>query len=62
MGRGDKKSKKGKIWKGSYGKSRNRVAIRTRLKRLHSTKRAAVTIGGETKAKPARRTARKKDA
>lgn len=24
MGRGDKKSKKGKIWRGSYGKTRNK--------------------------------------
>ena len=25
MGRGDKKTKKGKIWKGSYGNSRKRA-------------------------------------
>lgn len=62
MGRGDKKSKKGKIWKGSYGKSRSRNAIRTRLKRLHSTKREAVTLGGETKAKTVRKPSRKKEA
>ncbi len=40
MGRGDKKSKKGKRSKGSFGVSRNRAAIRARLKRWRSTKSA----------------------
>ena len=61
MGRGDKKSKKGKIWKGSYGKSRNKNAIKKRLKRLASVKKAVVSTG-ETKAKVTRRApAKKKD-
>ena len=29
MGKGDKKTKKGKIWKGSYGNSRKRKANKT---------------------------------
>jgi 30S ribosomal protein S31 len=29
MGRGDKKTKKGKIFKGSFGKTRKRVAKKT---------------------------------
>ena len=42
MGRGDKKSKKGKRSKGSFGVSRNRAAIRARLKRSASLKKANV--------------------
>ena len=33
MGKGDRKSRKGKRWKGSFGVSRNRKAIKARLKR-----------------------------
>ncbi len=33
MGKGDKKSKKGKRWMGSYGNSRKRASIKARLKR-----------------------------
>jgi len=57
MGKGDKKSKKGKIFKGSYGVSRNRKAIQVRLKRIKS--RPAAPVAEKPKAK---RTARKKDA
>ena len=60
MGKGDKKSKKGKIWRDSYGKSRNRNKIKNRLKRLASTKREAVTIG-EEKPKATRRAPKKKE-
>ncbi len=56
MGKGDKKSKKGKIAKGSYGNTRNRKAIRTRLKRRASQKPVATVEGA---AKP-KKTARKK--
>jgi ribosomal small subunit protein bTHX len=38
MGKGDKKSKKGKISKGSYGNSRKRKAIKAKLKRSMSRK------------------------
>lgn len=59
MGKGDKKSKKGKIWKGSYGVSRNKKAIKLRLKRVHS--RPAAPAASEEKPK-AKRTPRKKEA
>lgn len=41
MGRGDKKSRKGKIWKGSFGNSRLKKKIKERLKRLMSAPKAA---------------------
>ncbi|MEI9921825.1 MAG: 30S ribosomal protein THX [Bacteroidota bacterium] len=56
MGRGDKKSKKGKRTKGSYGVSRNRKAIKARLKRAASKKNEAA---GATPSKP-RRVVKKK--
>jgi ribosomal small subunit protein bTHX len=61
MGRGDKKSKKGKRWKGSYGVSRNKSAIKARLKRNTSTKKAEGPVAAtvEAPAKP-RRTVKKK--
>jgi ribosomal small subunit protein bTHX len=37
MGKGDKKSKKGKIAKVSYGNSRKKNAIKARLKKKAST-------------------------
>jgi len=51
MGRGDKKSKKGKRWKGSYGVTRNKKAIKTRLKRTASKKATAVAAEAAPKAK-----------
>jgi ribosomal small subunit protein bTHX len=58
MGKGDKKSKKGKRTIGSYGVSRNRNKIKARLKRRASVKVAATAVvEGEPKAK---RTPRKK--
>ncbi len=44
MGRGDKKTKKGKISIGSYGVSRNKKAIKARLKREISAKPVAVVV------------------
>lgn len=38
MGKGDKKSKRGKRWRNSYGVSRNRKAIKARLKRSAAKK------------------------
>lgn len=59
MGKGDKKSKKGKIWRDSYGIKRNRNKIRLRLKRLSSVKKKVAAVEGEkTKV---RRPARKKE-
>ncbi|MFN7373882.1 MAG: 30S ribosomal protein THX [Cyclobacteriaceae bacterium] len=57
MGRGDKKSKRGKRWRGSYGVSRNRNKIKTRLKRS-ATRKKSTEAAGET-AKP-KRASRKK--
>jgi 30S ribosomal protein S31 len=56
MGRGDKKSKKGKRFKGSYGVSRNRTGIKARLKRAASKKSEAAAA---TVSKP-RRVVKKK--
>lgn len=39
MGRGDKKTKKGKIWKGSYGNSRKRA--------VNKAKHAPVATAGD---------------
>ena len=59
MGRGDKKSKKGKIWKDSYGNSRRKRAIKAKLKRS-TTKKVAPTATAapveEAAAKPKRTT------
>jgi ribosomal small subunit protein bTHX len=52
MGKGDKKSKKGKIWKGSYGVSRNKKAIKVRLKRLRSRPAAPAVEKPKAKRSP----------
>lgn len=56
MGKGDKKSAKGKRTIGSFGNSRNRKAIKARLKRV-----ASVKVGAKpaAEAKP-KKTTRKK--
>ncbi len=60
MGKGDKKSKKGKIAIGSYGNSRRKNVIKGKLKRAASRKPAEVAAGeAEVPAKP-RRTVKKK--
>lgn len=46
MGRGDKKTKKGKITKGSYGNARKRKAIKAKLKRSASRKSATASTEG----------------
>ncbi|MCU0356844.1 MAG: 30S ribosomal protein THX [Cyclobacteriaceae bacterium] len=58
MGKGDKKSKKGKQWRGSYGISRNRNSIKTRIKRAASKKVTAPKA--EEKAAKPKKTSRKK--
>jgi len=60
MGRGDKKSKKGKIFKGSFGKSRSRKAIKAKLKRALSAKPAVAKVEVEAKPK-AKRVVKKKE-
>jgi len=58
MGKGDKKSKKGKIAKGSYGNSRKKNTIKARLKRKASApKKSVESSAAGTKAK---KTTRKK--
>jgi ribosomal small subunit protein bTHX len=52
MGRGDKKSAKGKRTKGSYGNSRNRNKIKAKLKRTAS-KKVGVAAEEKPKAKKA---------
>ena len=59
MGKGDKKSKKGKIAIGSFGNSRKRNAIKAKLKRALASKKMAEPVGVEAPAKP-KRTAKKK--
>jgi ribosomal small subunit protein bTHX len=58
MGRGDKKSAKGKRTIGSFGVSRSKKKIKARLKRVASVKKSAVA--GEAKPK-AKRVVKKKD-
>jgi len=57
MGKGDKKSKKGKIWRDSYGNSRNKKTIKARLKRVAS-KKVSTTSAADAPAK-AKRTSKK---
>ncbi|MBS1951049.1 MAG: hypothetical protein OJF59_002948 [Cytophagales bacterium] len=59
MGKGDKKSKQGKRWIGSYGNSRNRKKIKTRLKRQTSRKLGAASTA-DSKPKT-RKVAKKKE-
>lgn len=58
MGRGDKKSKKGKIAIGSFGNSRKRNAIKAKLRRS-APKKVAELASSEAPAK-AKKTPRKK--
>jgi 30S ribosomal protein S31 len=51
MGKGDKKSKKGKIFKGSFGVSRNKKATKAKLKRTASRKPSASSSEGAVKQK-----------
>jgi ribosomal small subunit protein bTHX len=57
MGRGDKKTKKGKRTIGSFGVSRNKNKIKARLKRVASKKPQAAVVVAEAKPK---KVARKK--
>jgi ribosomal small subunit protein bTHX len=59
MGRGDKKSKKGKIAKDSYGNSRNKKQLKAKLKRNFSKKTTAAPVE-EAAAKPKRTVTKKK--
>ncbi len=59
MGRGDKKSAKGKRTIGSFGNTRSRKKIKARLKRVASVKKSAVA-GADEKPK-VKRVVKKKD-
>ena len=54
MGRGDKKTAKGKRWKGSFGVSRNKRAIKLRMKRVASKKVSTGAVASEMVTKPKR--------
>jgi ribosomal small subunit protein bTHX len=60
MGRGDKKSAKGKRTIGSFGVSRSRKKIKAQLKRATAKKPAAVVV--ETEAKPKKVSKKKAEA
>jgi 30S ribosomal protein S31 len=66
MGKGDRKSRKGKLWLGSYGNSRKRSAIKSRLRRRLSPNKpvevaAVVEVVEVVEAKPkVKRTVKKK--
>ena len=63
MGKGDKKSKKGKIWKDSYGNSRRKKAIKAKLRRTASKKATpAAAASAEAASKPKRTAPPKKKA
>lgn len=62
MGRGDKKSKRGKIAIGSYGVSRNRKKIKAHLKRSTSKPAAAVAEAVAPEKPKAKRVTKKKEA
>lgn len=51
MGRGDKKSKKGKRTMGSFGVSRSKTKIKARLKRVASKKKSSTTAAAAAKPK-----------
>jgi ribosomal small subunit protein bTHX len=59
MGRGDKKSKKGKRWRHSFGVSRNKQAIKAKLKRNASKKTKEAAAAAPAKPK---RSVKKKEA
>jgi len=60
MGKGDKKTKKGKIWKDSYGNSRRKKALKAKLKRTASKKSTRAVVTEEAAIKPKRTAAKKK--
>ncbi len=59
MGRGDKKTKKGKIAIGSFGNSRKRNAVKAKLKRSIA-KKTTDPVSAEAPVKVKRTTAKKK--
>jgi ribosomal small subunit protein bTHX len=62
MGKGDKKTKKGKIAIGSFGNSRKRNAIKAKLKRAAASKKPADGAEAESPVKPKRTVKKKSEA
>jgi ribosomal small subunit protein bTHX len=60
MGRGDKKTAKGKRKKGSFGVSRSKNAIKAMMKRTASKKVGTVTASTEGAAAKPKKVAKKK--
>ena len=60
MGKGDKKTKKGKIFKASFGNSRKKKLIKAKLKRTAS-KKSTVTASADASSKPKRVASKKKE-
>ena len=61
MGKGDKKSKKGKIFIGSFGNSRLKTKIKTKLRRNASKKPVAVAAEAEEVKPKVKKAAKKKE-
>ena len=62
MGRGDKRTKKGKIAIGSYGVSRNKKAIKAQLKRAKAKPAPAVEAVVVAEKPKVKRVVKKKEA
>ncbi|HET9486249.1 MAG TPA: 30S ribosomal protein THX [Chryseosolibacter sp.] len=62
MGKGDKKTKKGKIAIGSFGNSRKRNAIKAKMKRAAAIKKPADSVEAESPVKPKRTVKKKSEA
>lgn len=62
MGKGDKKTRKGKIWRGSYGVSRPKARGAANIAKAIAKPAVAEVAAAEEKPKkaPAKKTARKK--
>ena len=61
MGRGDKKTRKGKIWKGSFGVSRRRKAIQGKIKPLPAKPPIPVVVVTVEEKPKAKRVSKKKE-
>ena len=53
MGKGDKKTKKGKIWRDSYGNSRRKKLIKAKMRRTAAKKTSATASADSAKPKRA---------
>ncbi len=62
MGRGDKRTKKGKISMGSYGVSRSKKAIKAQIKRANSKPATIVEAAVAVEKPKVKRVAKKKEA